>query len=193
MNLTLADVLPIAAFVAQRPRLEAEVMGAKGLRRLAVGNHMTLLFENRATCLWQIQEMCRVETITGADAVQHELDTYNALLPTPSDLSATLLIEVEDPVERASLLARLVGLQDCVWLRLAGQSPAPGRFDGEQFNEARVSSVQFVRFALTSSHIAALRDLGVPATLAIDHSAYPIGVTLPLTLRAALVDDLLSA
>ena len=192
MNLTLADVLPIATFVAQRPRLEAEVMATKALRRLAVGNHMTLLFENRATCLWQIQEMCRVEQITAVAAVQHELDTYNALLPTQGDLSATLLIEVEDPTERASVLGRLVGLHRSVSLNLAGQTPAPARFDGEQFDEVRVSSVQFVRIALSRSHVAALRDLGVPATLAIDHPAYPVCVALPLTLRAALVEDLLT-
>lgn len=191
--LTLADVLPTPEFVAQRRKLEAEVVAAKGVRRLAAGPDMTWLFENRATCLWQVQEMCRVEHITAPAAIQHELDTYNALLPTASELSATLLIEIDDPAERAEKLRALLGLHEHVRLTFAGAPDAPARFDEEQFNTERLSSVQFVRFPLTSSQIEALRDLGRPATLAITHPAYPVSTALPLTLRAALVEDLTQA
>lgn len=191
--LTLADVLPIPAFLAQRRKLEAEVVAAKTVRRLAVGPQMTWLFENRATCLWQVQEMCRVENITAAAAVQHELDTYNALLPSPAELSATLLIEIDDPAERAVKLRELLGLHEHVRLTFPGAGDAPARFDGAQFDGERVSSVQFVRFPLSSSQIEALRDLGRPATLSVTHPAYPVSTPLPLTLRAALVEDLASA
>lgn len=188
--LTLADVLPIDVFVAQRRKLEAEIVAVKGVRRLAAGPEMTWIFENRATCLWQVQEMCRVEGITSPAAVQHELDTYNALLPTASELSATLLIEIDDPAVRAVRLRAMLGLHDHVRLTFAGAPDAPARFDAEQFNTERISAVQFVRFPLTSSQIEALRDLGRPATLAVTHPAYPVSTPLPLTLRAALVDDL---
>lgn len=188
--LTLADVLPNAEFVAQRRRLETAVVAAKGLRRLSTGPSMTWLFENRDTCLWQVQEMCRVEHITAPAAIQHELDTYNALLPSPTSLSATLLIEIDDPEERAVKLRQLLGLHEAVALQFPGLPDAPARFDAEQFNTERVSAVQFVRFPLTSSQIAALRDLARPATLAITHPAYSVSTPLPLTLRAALVDDL---
>ncbi len=193
MSLTLADVRSSADFAESRRRLEAEILQVKGIRRFALGPKMTLLFENRATCLWQVQEMCRVEGITAAGAIQHELDTYNALLPGPAELSATLLIEVDDPVERADLMGRLVGLHQAVALHLADEPPAPARFDGEQFNAARVSAVQFLRIALTASQIVTLRDLGRPATLVCTHPAYAVACPLPLTLRAALAEDLAHA
>lgn len=193
MTLTLTDLLPNDTFVVQRRRLEAGVLQAKGVRRLALGTNMTLLFENHATCLWQVQEMCRVEGITAPAAIQHELDTYNALLPGPAELSATLLIAVDDPAARSAFLHQLVGLHHAVALQLDGEPPAPARFDGEQFNAVRVSAVQFLRIALTASQIVALRDLGRSATLACTHPAYAVASPLPLTLRAALAEDLARA
>ncbi|GDX80674.1 fructose-bisphosphate aldolase [Deltaproteobacteria bacterium] len=193
MKLLASELLSNEEFVLQRRRLEADVVAAKNVRRLAVGPNMTLLFENRATCLWQVQEMCRVEWITAPAAVQHELDTYSALLPGPRELSATLMIEYDEPNERSTMLRRLRGLHDAFFLEFPGLPDAPARFDGEQFNEERVSSVQFTRFALTSAQIGALRDLGLPAALVVRHPAYTVNVPLPRTLRAALVDDLLSA
>ncbi len=193
MKLLASELLSTEEFVLHRRRLEADVLAAKNVRRLAVGPNMTLLFENRATCLWQVQEMCRVEWITAPTAVQHELDTYSALLPSPEELSATLLIEYDEPAERATMLRRLLGVDHCFALTFPGLPDAPARFDGEQFNDERVSSVQFIRFPLTPSQIATLRDLGLPATLAVTHPAYTVNVPLPRTLRAALVDDLLSA
>ncbi len=190
MSLSLDDVLPNETFLAHRRRLEAAVLQAKAVRRLALGANMTLLFENSATCLWQVQEMCRVEGITAPTAIQHELDTYNALLPGPADLSATLLIDVADPSERCTLLHQLVGLDQALALHLGDEPPAPARFDGEQFNAVRVSAVQFLRIALTASQIVALRDLGRPATLTCTHPAYAVDSPLPLTLRAALAEDL---
>ena len=91
-----ADILPNAEFVAHRPRLERELLQVKEARRVAVGPSFTLLFENRATVRWQIQEMCRVEKITDPAAIQHELDTYNGLLPRTDELSASLLVEYDE-------------------------------------------------------------------------------------------------
>jgi hypothetical protein len=185
---TRADVLDAASFAELRPRLEREVLAAKAVRRLPVGPNMTFLFENRATCLWQVQEMCRVEQITSPEAIQHELDTYNALLPSRTSLSATLLIEVEEPAARDKLLAALVGLHDRVRLEL-GDSKSKAMFDAAQFEDKRVSSVQFVRFPIDEDRIRALGDLSRPCSIVVDHEAYFATAVLPLTLRAALVED----
>lgn len=184
--ITVGDVLPNDVFLARRARLERNLVAAKAVRRVALGPSMTLLFENRTTVLWQIQEMCRVEGITRRDAIQHEVDTYAALLPGPDELSATLLIEVQDPAARAELLRRLAGLDRHLRLRVGSQT-ALARFDTAQYETDRVSSVQFVRFPLGG---APLRDLSQPATLSVDHPAYAAVATLSPTTRGALVEDL---
>lgn len=188
--LTRDDLLGLDAYREARPGLERQILVTKANRRFTVGGIYTFLFENRDTIRWQIQEMCRVERITDPDAVQHELDTYNALLPRRDSLSATLLIEVADPTERDALLRALVGLHERVSLSLHGQPPVRATFDAEQFGAERVSSVQFVRFPLAPGRLAALGDLNHPAELVIDHPARPARAPLPATVRAALVDDL---
>ena len=90
--LTIQDILPIAEFTAQRRQIQGQLKQVRAPRRVALGPNFMFFFENRATLQWQIQEMCRVETITDDVGVQHELDTYNALLPTADSLSATLLL-----------------------------------------------------------------------------------------------------
>ncbi len=189
MILSLNDVLPIGEFVAQRRRLEADILSVKAVRRLPVGPNMTMLFENRQTCWWQVQEMCRVEQITAPTAVEHELNTYNALLPSPASLSVTLLLEYDEPIERVRMLTALLGLQEHLWLCFDGLAPTKARFDEEQFNEVRISAVQFVRLPLVAGALAALADFSRRAWIEITHPAYPITVPLPRTLRAALLDD----
>lgn len=186
-----AEILSNPDFVKARPAREREAIAAAMVRRVGVGPNLTFLFENRVSVLWQIQEMCRVEHIEGA-AVQHEIDTYGALLPGPSDLSATLLIEYPEPAERDVMLRRLVGLHEHVFLDVGGVRVA-ARFDGEQFNTERVSSVQFVRFPLTPSQRAVFFDLARPVALVVDHAAYAARVPLPAPCRGALAQDLMEA
>jgi hypothetical protein len=190
MSLTLADILPNAEFQAGRRRFEAEILAVKAVRRLAIGPNMTMLFENRQTCWWQVQEMCRVENIVAPAAMEHELATYNALLPTSESLSATLLLEYDDAVERVRMLTALLGLHQHVSLAAEGLGAMPARFDEQQFNLARISAVQFVRIPLAVGALAALGDFSRPVSLDVSHPAYPISVPLPRTLRAALLDDL---
>ena len=120
MTLSRTDILSIVDFTAQRPRLEAEVIAAKQSRRVLVGEHMMFLFENHLTIQWQIQEMARVEGIRTAEGIAHEIETYKALLPTPEQLSATLLIEYPEPGQRDSMLYKLLGLEQHVYLDIAG-------------------------------------------------------------------------
>jgi len=191
--LTLADVPGLTAIAAGRPRMEREVIEAKRARRVALGRSMTLLFENRTTLLWQVLEMCRVEHITRPEAIQHEIDTYGAMLPGSRELSATLLIEYANEAERSRQLRALVGLEQHVELRLEGCAPSRGRFDESQANGERVSSVQFVRFPLGEVQLGVLGNLALAASVACTHPAYVAEVTLSPTTRAALVEDLRAA
>jgi hypothetical protein len=188
--LTLTDILPNADFVAQRPRLSREVLRVAEARRVAVGPNLTLLFENRVTLHWQIQEMCRVEGIVRPEAVQHEIDTYNALLPGRDELSATLLVEYDEPTERARMLAALVGLERHLALEIDG-ARILAVFDAEQFNAERISSVQFIRFRLSPEQADALCDLRRSAAFVVDHPAYAARAPLSGAARGALVEDLL--
>lgn len=189
-TLTVDQILPIADFVARRPAYEADVIAAKGVRRFTVGGHLTFLFENHLTMWWQVQEMCRVEQISSPEGVAHEVETYAALSTRPDSISATLLIEYDGPEERDAALASLLGLQHHVHLEVDGLPRATATFDAEQFNERRISSVQFIRFPVDAALAKALGDLSRPARLVVDHPAFPQDVALPGTLRAALVDDL---
>lgn len=182
-------LLPTPAFVAQRRQIEAQVLAAKAARRLTVGEHLTFLFENRLTVQWQVQEMCRVEHITAPAAIQHELDTYNAILGGPDELGATLLIEYPEPAERDVMLTRLLGLHEHVFLDVGGER-VPAIFDADQWNDRRIASVQFCRFRFSPAARAALLDLSRPARLVVDHPAYPASAALPGAVRGALCEDL---
>ena len=190
MTLSHADILSIEDFKAIRPRMEADVLAAKASRRVLVGHHMMFLFENHLTIQWQIQEMARVEGIQTEAGVGHELKTYNALLPTADSLSATLLIEYSEEQERDRMLHSLGGLHTCVHLELDGCDDAPATFDTAQWNDERVSSVQFIRFPLSAQQRAALADLTRPAALTISHSHYTARTELSASTRGALIEDM---
>lgn len=206
--LQLADVLPPSEFLAARTRIEAELLATKRSRRVRLGDHLTFLFENRATVLWQVQEMCRVEQIILPAAIQAELDTYNPLLPGALELSATILLEYEDADQRSIAVRELVGLDQHLWLRFGGDAnehAAPIRrtgkigsvarflLDGAQFNQERVSSVQFARLPLNRIQRSALANLNEPVFLYCSHPAYLAETDLPSAVRAALIDDLTAA
>lgn len=186
---TRAEILPNATFVANRRKFEAEQIAVKSARRVTVGGHLTFLFENHATVWWQVQEMCRVESITADEAVQHELDTYNALGGGPDELGATLLVEYEDPAERDRMLTLLLGLHRHVHLEVGGHRVA-AQFDEAQWNERRLSSVQFLRFPFSAQARAAFFDLTLPAALVVDHPELSARVLLPGAVRGALCEDL---
>lgn len=185
----LSEILPIAEFVARRPQLERQLIGVRGARRLAVGPNLTLLFENHLTTWWQVQEMCRVEGITAPEGVQHELDTYNRLGGEAGELGATLLVEYPDEVERDVMLARLLGLDRHLRLEVGGHVVVP-RFDDEQWNDRRISSVQFLWLPFAEAARQAFFDLSQPAVVVVDHPAYAARVDIPLPVRGALCEDL---
>ena len=150
------------------------------------------MFENEFLIRYQIQEMLRIEKTYEEAGIQDELDAYNPLVPDGSNLKATMQIEYPDETERHRMLAQLKGIERLVWLRVAGCDPvfAIADEDMSRENEEKTSAVHFLRFALSASMVAALKQ-GAGLTLSVDHQHYK-ATTGPLAepVRASLVADL---
>jgi hypothetical protein len=191
--LALGEIVGIDTYETLRDAYRTRVVAAKRARRLAVGDRVMLLFENRETVRFQVQEMLRVERIRAPERVQHELDVYNELVPGDAELSATLMIEITEPASIRAELDRLLGIDACVALVLGEGAAALrvlARFDTSQLEDDRISAVHYLRFALPPEAIAQLRDPAVPAQIAIDHDHYRVAAALPPALRESLVADL---
>jgi hypothetical protein len=187
--LTLADIAPRARYESLRPDFRLKVIDLKDRRRVAVGDRVTLVFENRETLRFQVQEMCRVERIDDPRAVQHELDVYNELMPPPGGLSATLFIEIPELHTIKAELDRLVGLDEHVSLCL-GDAAIPAVFDAKQMEEERISAVQYIRFDLDDAQRSGFADPDVPVLLRIDHPNYRHEAPLTPRNRKSLLADL---
>jgi diadenosine tetraphosphate (Ap4A) HIT family hydrolase len=191
--LALGEIVSLAAYEPLRPQYLERARAMKRPRRLGVGDRVTLLFENRETVRFQVQEMLRVERLVDPAAVQHELDVYNALVPGERELSATLFIEITELDRIKPELDRLVGIDAHVALVL-GEGTAErvvrARFDPMQMEEDRIAAVQYIRFALSEADVAALADAERRARLRIDHPSYRHEAEIGPELRAALLADL---
>ncbi len=189
-RLTLDDVIGLDAYEALRDDYRAQVIAHKRPRRLAVGERVTLIFENRETIRFQVQEMLRVERIREPDKVQVELDVYNELIPDERELSATLMIEITDLAEIRPELDRLVGLDEHVSLCIGDRAPIRARFDEKQLEEDRIAAVQYIKFPLAAADVDAFFDLGLAASVRIDQPNYQVSADLPLETRHSLIEDL---
>ncbi|MGE0593129.1 MAG: DUF3501 family protein [Vicinamibacterales bacterium] len=189
--LTVADILDKDAYEAARPDLRRRVMTVKSRRRVLVGEHCSLHFENRDTMQYQVQEMLRAENSwTRQGAVEDELAAYNALVPGDGELTATLMLEYETREERADALPRLVGLERHLWLHVGDLPPIGGVFDEAQYDDGKVSAVQYVRFRLPDTHRAGMATDGTVVRLVIDHPAYQAQAVVSEETRKALAADL---
>jgi hypothetical protein len=187
----LKEILPFEQYEVLRTRFRPLFIAEKERRRLALGEHVTLLFENGATVWYQVEEMLRTERISAEPAIRHEIDTYNELLPRPGELSATMLIEYSDARERDAALRELVGLERHLWLVLDGRRERV-RFDERQMGEDQISSVQFVRFPLGGLDAAEFLKLAQAdqVTVEIDHPKLSARAVLKGPLAHALASDL---
>ncbi|HEX4208849.1 MAG TPA: DUF3501 family protein [Candidatus Binataceae bacterium] len=190
-SVTLKEILPLQQYEILRARLRPLFIADKERHRLALGSHITLLFENGQSVWYQIHEMVRTERLTAEDAIRHEIDTYNELLPRSGELAATMLIEYPDPQDRDLKLRELVGLESHLWIRI-GERREKGRFDARQIATDRVSAVQFVRFPLGGLEAEEFQDLAKhgKVEVEIDHPHLSIAVTLSSDLAAALARDI---
>lgn len=185
------ETLALADYDRVRDRLRPLFIHEKERRRLAVGTHITLIFENPQTVWYQVQEMIHTERMIAQDAIQHELDTYNELLPDPDSLSATMLIEYSEPAERDAALRRLVGLERHLWI-VAGERRERAIFDTRQMNDERISSVQFVRFPVAGVNAEQFLEFARAGKCAIetDHPSMAARAAITGVLASALAEDL---
>ncbi|WP_455242369.1 DUF3501 family protein [Petrachloros mirabilis] len=192
MNLlTREDVLPFEEYERQRESFRKQIIALKQRRRIALGPMLTLVFENRDTLQFQIQEMVRVERIVEPAKVQDELDVYNAFLPLEGELSATLLIEITEEASMKEWLDRFMGLDHGEKVAIvAGQERAFGEFEGGHSHETKISAVHFVRFRPSAAMKAAFADLRQPVILSVRHNGYEHEVHVPGTMREEWLRDL---
>ena len=173
------SLLTLEAYAKERSAFRARVLAHKRNRIVPLGPHVTLLFEDELTIRYQIQEMLRIEKTFDEAGIQQEVDAYNPLVPDGSNLKATMLLEYEDADARHAALAQLRGIEDHVFMRVAGfpvvQAIADEDLDRE--NDDKTSAVHFVRFELTPAMIAAFKA-DTPVALSIDHSNYQAEVAM---------------
>jgi len=185
----LADVVGLQRYEEVRDALRRRIIELKRARRVSVGPEVTFVFENHDTVYFQIQEMLRAERITDLDAVREELAVYNALLPTPGELSATMLIEITEQERIAERLLALLGIDQAVRLYVGPES-VPAAFEPGHSKEYKLSAVQYVRFALPPTARRAFLDPRVPVRLAVEHPNYRAETAVEGAVRASLCEDL---
>jgi len=191
-KLELKDVVNFFEYEKVREATRARIIELKRRRRVSVGGHLSFVFENRDTVLFQIQEMCRVERITDDARVQDELDVYNALLPRPGELSATLFIEITEKDHIQPVLDRFMGIDmgPTVWIQVGREFAVPGEFEAGHSDEekGKLSAVHFVRFAFPPEAVRAFAEAHVH--LVVDHPAERARVELSAETTAELLRDL---
>ncbi|EXJ14060.1 DUF3501 family protein [Imhoffiella purpurea] len=191
MHLTRDDLYSLEQYAQLRGDFRAKVMAHKKNRQVPLGAHATLYFEDRLTMQYQIQEMLRVERIFEAEGIQDELDAYNPLIPDGSNWKATFMLEYEDPEKRRAALARLLGIEDRIWVQVDGSDKvyAVADEDLEREDDSRTSSVHFLRFELTAPMVAAVKG-GASVSAGVEHPGYERHVVMSPQVRDSLADDL---
>ena len=175
------EILPLDAYERARAEIRPAILEAKRPRRIHVGEHLTLLFENTATVRYQIQEMVKAERMTREEDIRHELETYNELLGGKGELGATLLIEITEPADRDAKLRAWLGLPAHLFLKLEDGTKVRPTFDPRQVGEERLSSVQYLKFDVRGR---------VPVAAGSDLPALPLEAPLSPEQREALRQDL---
>ncbi|MBI1174429.1 MAG: DUF3501 family protein [Sideroxydans sp.] len=185
------DLYSLEHYARIRPEYRARVIEHKKLRRVPLGDHAALYFEDALTMQYQVQEMLRLERLFEAEAIQDELDVYNALIPDGSNWKATFMVEYPDAEERRAVLARLIGIERGIWVRVAGFDKVHpiANEDLDRETEDKTSAVHFLRFELTSEMIAALKA-GAALSAGIEHPQYNVAIEVADAVRSSLVDDL---
>jgi len=191
MTITRDSLLTLEAYSKIRQSSKPEVIAHRRLRSVHLGDHVTLQFEDEQTIRRQIQEMLHIEKIFDEEGIQGEIDAYAALVPDGTNWKATMLIEYPDPNERKRELARLIGVEDRMFVEVEGQPRvyAIADEDLERENEEKTSAVHFVRFELPKAARDAVRA-GAAVKLGCDHTNYPAHMAIAPDTLASLAGDL---
>lgn len=191
-QLVLDDIADLRAYERERDEFRRQVMALKRRRRVGIGPVVSLVFENRDTVRFQVQEMARAERMTTDEAVLAELAAYNPLIPEPGELSATLFLELTDEAQLRRWLPQLVGVERSVEIRLPGGARVPCQPEtghAEQLTREEVTAaVHYVRWSLTDEQVQRFAE--GPVALAVDHPAYRHETMLTPETVAELLGDL---
>lgn len=187
----LAEILNIAEYERARQDFRRQIIELKKKRRISVGPSVTFVFENHDTVLSQVQEMMRAERLVHDDAIQHEIDTYNQLLPEANELAATMFIELPDQTRIREEITKFHGVNtgDAIYLQI-GEEKLSGDFAAGQSDEHRISAVQYVRFHFSDDQRNAFADGMTPVQLVIHHPNYQHSSLIAGEVREELSRDL---
>jgi len=190
-HITAENLMSLEAYSKFRKTHKAEVLAHRKMRSVHLGDHITLQFESETTIRYQIQEMLRIEKIFEEEGIQQEIDAYAPLVPEGSNWKATMLIEYPDVNERKRELARLIGVEDRMFIEVEGHARvyAIADEDLDRENDEKTSAVHFVRFEFDAATKAALKA-GASAKLGCDHTNYPAHTTIAEDALASLAGDL---
>jgi hypothetical protein len=190
-KITRDSLMTLEAYSKYRKQHKAEVIAHRKLRSVRLGEHITLQFESEMTIRYQIQEMLRIEKIFEEEGIDQEIEVYAPLMPDGNNWKATMMIEYPDENERKRELARLIGVEDHMFVEVEGHQRvyAIADEDLDRENDDKTSAVHFVRFELTPPMIAAVKA-GAGVKLGCDHRNYPAHVTIAPEPLASLAGDL---
>ncbi len=191
--LTVKDLKSYEEYEQNRQQIRQQIIELKKHRRIAVGDRISLVFENRDTVLFQIQEMVRAERILAPERIREEVESYNEQIPGTGELSATLLIEVTDPATVKEVLDGLKGIDRGATVALrVGTHFLYGAFEQGRSKEDKISAVHYVRFRVPEPVKAEMRNLQIPMEIVIDHPNYQASAKVPDAARFSLLNDLSS-
>jgi hypothetical protein len=182
------DILGPRFYTPVRDDFRRRIMDLKKHRRVSVGDRVTLVFENRDTLRFQIEEMLRAESITSEEGIAAEIEVYNTLMPDERSLSATLFLEIPREEDAKAALHRFIGIDEHVVLRI-GPHAIRADFEPGRQEADRISAVQYTRYPLSPEALQALRTPGTPLVLQIDHPSYRHEQVLGEEMRASLAAD----
>ena len=190
-NITPDSLMSLEAYSKFRKTHKAEVLAHRKLRSVHLSEHITLQFESETTIRYQIQEMLRIEKIFEEEGIQQEIEAYAPLMPDGSNWKATMLIEYPDVNERKRELARLIGVEDRMFIEAEGHARvyAIADEDLDRENDEKTSAVHFVRFEFPSATKAAIQA-GAAVKLGCDHTNYPAHTQISAEALASLAGDL---
>lgn len=191
-KLTHGDLYGLEEYARIRPEFHAKVIAHKRNRKVQLGPNMTVHFEDRLTIQYQVQEMLRTERLFNPEEIEDEIDAYNPLIPDGSNWKATIMIEYADEQERRTALASLMGIEDRIWVQVAGMDRIYAIADEDLDRETaeKTSSVHFLRFELNPEMVRAVKQ-GAAVGLGCDHPQYNHDLqALPVEARDSLAADL---
>lgn len=189
-KLTLKDLKTLEEYEGIRDEFRRHIIDLKKRRRLAVGEYLSFVFENRETALFQIQEMLRTEHIRDRDKVQHELDIYNDLIPGENELSATLFIELVDDTTLREWLPKLIGVEEAARLEIGDAHVVRAVAEAGRSTEEKTATVHYLRFPFAPEQRAAFLSNASEVYLVVEHPHYRGRAKLAPATRASLGEDL---